>query len=87
MSNVGLVSSGSCFFLKVNFLFAELEIRYGQWAHRKEEEGQGEGGTSVVVACKSLYTSECLGKWCWVDGCCRPTICTWKTALLGEGLR
>lgn len=65
MSNLGLVSSDGCFFLKVNLLFAEPEIRrYGQWAHGEEGEGGAEGGISAAVVHRGLYSSEGLGKWC-----------------------
>lgn len=64
MSDFGLVSSDSCLFLKVNWLFAETEIKYGQWARGEEGEGWAEGGTSLVTAVRNLYASACLGKWC-----------------------
>ena len=55
---------GVIFFLKVNLLFAEMEIRYGQQARGEEGEGRAEGGISGVVACRSLSASEGLGKRC-----------------------
>lgn len=44
--------------LKVSLCFAETEVRYSQWVHEKEGEGQVEGGTNIAVTHRSLY--------CWM---------------------